>query len=169
MDIHGLNCGTFKWFMAIWGSLAQVASNLIASRALSSESIELILFVSEFASNSDHRDIINTLGDRNQDSEDFRRVSSFQSLSHVWLFSTPWTAARQTFLSITNSQSSLKLMSIKSVMPSNHLILCHHLLLLPSVLPGIRIFSSSSHQMAKVLEFQLHHQSFQWIFKTDFL
>src|SRR5574340_134209 len=57
---------------------------------------------------------------------------------------TPWTAACQAFLSITNSQSSLKLMSIESVMPSNHLILCHLLLLLPSIFPSIRVFSNES-------------------------
>ena len=57
---------------------------------------------------------------------------------------TPWTAAHQASLSITNSQSSLKLMSIESVMPSNHLILCHPLLLLPSIFPSIRVFSSES-------------------------
>ena len=57
---------------------------------------------------------------------------------------TPWTAAHQTYLSITNSQSLLKLMSIKSVMPSNHLILCHPLLFLPSVFPSIRVFSNES-------------------------
>ena len=61
-------------------------------------------------------------------------ISSVQSLSHVRIFETPWTAARQAFLSITNSRNLLKLMSIKSVMPSNHLILCCPLLLLPSVL-----------------------------------
>ena len=75
----------------------------------------------------------------------------------------PWTAACQGSLSITNSQSLYKLMSIKSVMPSNHLILCHPLLLLPSVFPSIRVFSnevSTLHQVAKVLEFQLQHQSF---------
>ena len=71
-------------------------------------------------------------------------VSSVQSLSHVQLFATPWTAARQASLSITNSQSLLNLMYIESVMLSNHLILCHHLLLLPSVLPSIRVFSSES-------------------------
>jgi len=70
--------------------------------------------------------------------------SSVQSLSHVWLFATPWTAARQASLSITNSQSLLKLMSIESVTPSNHLILCHPLILLPSILPSIRVFSSES-------------------------
>ena len=64
--------------------------------------------------------------------------------SHVWSFATPWTAARQASLSITNSQRLLKLMSIKSVMPSNHLILCHPLLLLPSIFPNIKIFSSES-------------------------
>ena len=70
--------------------------------------------------------------------------SSDQLLSYVWLFATPWTAARQASLSITNSQSLLKLMSIESVMPSNHLILCHPLLLLPSIFPNIRIFSNES-------------------------
>ena len=67
--------------------------------------------------------------------------SSVQSLSHVQLFVTPWTAALQASLSITNSQSLLKLMSIELVMPSNHLILCHPLLLLPSIFPSIRVFS----------------------------
>ena len=64
-----------------------------------------------------------------------------QSLSHVWFFVTPWTVARQASLSITNLP---KLMSIESVMPSNHLILCHPLLLLPSVFPTIRVFSNES-------------------------
>ena len=70
--------------------------------------------------------------------------SSVQLLSHVWLFVTSWTAARQDSLSITNSWSLLKLMSIKSVMPSNHLILCRSLLLPPSIFPSIRVFSSES-------------------------
>ena len=68
--------------------------------------------------------------------------TSFQSLSHVWLFATPWTAARQASLSITNSRSLPRLMSIESVMPSNHLILCRPLLLLPSIFPSIRVFSN---------------------------
>ena len=67
---------------------------------------------------------------------------SIQSLSRVQLFATPWTAACQDSLSITNSQSLFKLMSIESVMPSNHLILCHPLLLLPLIFPSIRVFSS---------------------------
>ena len=71
------------------------------------------------------------------------RLESVQSLSRVWLFVTPWTAARQVSLSITSSQSLLKLMSIAFVMPSNHLILCHPLLL-PSVFPSIRVFSVES-------------------------
>ena len=71
-------------------------------------------------------------------------ISSVQSLSHVWLFATPWIAARQASLSITNSWSSLKLMSIKSVMPSSHLILCCLLLLLPPIPPSIRVFSNES-------------------------
>ena len=72
------------------------------------------------------------------------RFSSVQSLSHVRLFATPWTAARQASLSITTSQSLLKLMSIDLVMPSNHLILWHPLLLLPSIFPSIRVFSIES-------------------------
>ena len=71
-------------------------------------------------------------------------ASSVQSLSHARLFATPWTAARQASLSITNYQSLLKLMSIELVIPSNHLILCCPLLLLPSVFPSIRVFSSES-------------------------
>ena len=70
--------------------------------------------------------------------------SSVQSLSHVRLFATPWIAACQASLFITDSRSSLKLMSIESVMPSSHLILCRPLLLLPSTLPSIRVFSSES-------------------------
>ena len=70
--------------------------------------------------------------------------SSVQPLRRVRLFATPWTAARQASLSITNSQSLLKLMSIESVMPSNHLILCCPLLLPPSVFPSIRVFSKES-------------------------
>ena len=73
-----------------------------------------------------------------------RLINSVQSLSHVRLFVTPWTVAHQVFLSITNSRSLLKLMSIKSVMPSNHLILCHPLLLLPSIFPNMRVFSNES-------------------------
>ena len=72
------------------------------------------------------------------------QFSSVQSLSRVWLFSTPWTAACQAFLSITNSRSLLKLMSIESVMPSNHLILCPPLLLSSSTFPSIRVFSNES-------------------------
>ena len=70
--------------------------------------------------------------------------SSVQSLSCVRLFATPWITARQASLSITNSQSSLKLTSIKLVMPSSHLILCHPLLLLPPIPPSIRVFSNES-------------------------
>ena len=71
-------------------------------------------------------------------------LSSVQSLNRVWLFATPITTARQASLSITNSWSSPKLMFIESVMPSNHLILCHPLLLLPSIFPSIRVFSNES-------------------------
>ena len=70
--------------------------------------------------------------------------SLVQSLSYVWLFVTPWTAAHQASLSITNSETLLKLLSIKLVITSNHLILCRPLLLLPSIFPSIRVFSSES-------------------------
>ena len=70
--------------------------------------------------------------------------NSVQSLSHVQLFVIPWAAARQASLSFTNPRSLLKFMSIKSVMPSNHLVLCHPLLLLPSIFPSIRVFSNES-------------------------
>ena len=69
---------------------------------------------------------------------------SVQSLSHVWLFATPWTAAHQASLSITNSQSPPKPVSMELVMPSNHLILCRPLILLHSILPSIRVFSNES-------------------------
>ena len=71
-------------------------------------------------------------------------ISSVQSLSRVRLFATPWNAAHQASLSITNFQSLPKLMYIELVMPSNHLILCHPLLLLPSIFPSIRVFSNES-------------------------
>ena len=70
--------------------------------------------------------------------------SSIQLLRRVWLFATPWIAARQVSLSITNSRSSLRLTSIESVMPSSHLILCRALLLLPPIPPSFRVFSNES-------------------------
>ena len=85
-------------------------------------------------------------------------VSSFQLLSHVRLFETPWTVAHQASLSITNSQSLLKLMSIESVMPSNHVCLCHSVVLLPSIFSNIRGFSNESDGQSMAL--QLQHQSF---------
>ena len=72
------------------------------------------------------------------------QFSSVRSLSHVWLFVTPWITARQASLSITNSLSSLKLTSIELLMPSSHLILCRPLLLLPSIFPRIMVFSNES-------------------------
>ena len=85
----------------------------------------------------------------------YAQFSSVQSLSHVRLFAIPWIAARQASLSVTNSWSSLKLMSIESVMPSSHLILCSPLFLLPPIPPSIRVFSNA-HEAAKVPEFQLY-------------
>ena len=92
-------------------------------------------------------------------------LSSVQMLSRVWLFVTPWTAARQASLSITNFRSLPKPMSIESVMPSNHLILCCPFLLLPSIFPRIRVFSNESALHIRWPKFwsffQLQHQSFQ--------
>ena len=83
-----------------------------------------------------------------------KSVSSVQSLSHVQLFSTPWTAAHQASLSITNSRSLLKLKSIESVMPSNHLILCRPLFLPPSIFPSIRVFLFGQSKQGKQAQSQ---------------
>ena len=97
-------------------------------------------------------------------------ISSVQLLSHVRLFATSWTAARQASLSITNSRSSPKPMSTELVMPSSHLILCRPLLLLPSIFPSIRVFQmsqlfTSGGQSIGVFQ----HRSFQWTPRTDLL
>ena len=107
-----------------------------------------------------------------QDCPHSLHLSSVQSLSRVWLFVTAWTAARQAFLSITSSQSLLKLMYVELVMPSNHLIHYHPLLLPPSIFPSIRVFSNEAVlriRWSKCWSFQLQHQFFQGIFRTDFL
>ena len=97
-------------------------------------------------------------------------ISSVQLLSHVQLFLTPRTTVRRASLSITNSWNLFKLMPVESVMPSNHLILCQPSPLVFNLSQHWGLFQRvSSHQVAKVLEFQLQHQSFQWIFRTDFL
>ena len=95
----------------------------------------------------------------------------FSSVSVMSDFLWPHEPQHTASLSITNSQSLPKLMSIESVMPSNHLIFCCPLLLLPSSFPTSGSFQrvSSSHQVAKILEFQLQHQSFQWTPRTDLL
>ena len=97
-------------------------------------------------------------------------VGVVQSLSHVQLFATPWTAAFQASLSFTISWSLLKFMPIWLVMLPNHIILCRPFSFYLQSFPASGSFQwiGSSHQMAKVLEFQLQHQSFQWIFKVDF-
>ena len=97
--------------------------------------------------------------------------SSVHSLSHVQLFLTPWTAAHQASLSITNSQSPPKPMSIESVMPSNHLILYHPLILLPSIFPSIRVFQMSQLFVSggQSIGVSLQHQFFQGIFRTSLL
>ena len=84
------------------------------------------------------------MNDRRLEKKAMLDISSVQSFSHIQLFATPWTAARQASLSITNSWSLRKLMSTESVMPSNHLILCCLLLLLTSIFPSIRVFSNES-------------------------
>ena len=104
---------------------------------------------------------------------DMVQFSSLQLLSCVQLFLTPWIAACQASLSITNTQSPPKRMSIELVMPSSHLILCCPLLLLPPIPApkhqGLFQWVNSSHEVAKVLEFELQHQSFQWTPRTDLL
>ena len=134
------------------------------SLSLVSENLEKILFYSQYVCLQKRMSNVELpFGSSVQ-------FSSFHSLSRVRLFATPWTTARQASLSITNSRSLLKLISIELVMPSSHLILCRPLLLLPSIFPSIRVFSnvSSSYQVAKVLEFQLQHQSLQRTPRTDF-
>ena len=106
----------------------------------------------------------------NCSSEETNQFSSFQSLSCVWLFATPWTAACQASLSITNSWSLLKLMSTESVMPSNHLIFVVPFSSCLQSFPASGSFQVS-HFFAsgiKLLGFQLQHQSFKWLFRTDF-
>ena len=101
----------------------------------------------------------------------FFQFSSVQSLNPIQLLATAWIAACQPSLSITNSRSPPKLMSIESVMPSSHLILCCPLLLRPSIPPSIRVFSNESTLRLRwpKLKFQLQHQSFQWTPRTDLL
>ena len=100
------------------------------------------------------------------------QFSSVQSLSCVWLFAAPWIAARHASLSITNARNLLRLMSIESVMPSSHLILCRPLLLLPPIPPSIRVFSNESAlriRWPKYWSFSFNkHQSFQWTSRTVF-
>ena len=103
--------------------------------------------------------------------------STVQSLSRVWLFVTPWTVACQASLFTTNSSSLLKLMSIESAMPFNHLILCYRLLLPPSIFPDIRVFSSESvlhirwpkYWSTGSIGLYFNTKVFQWTFRTDFL
>ena len=97
---------------------------------------------------------------------------SVQSLSHVWFFATPWTAARQTSLSITNSRNLFKLISTESVMPSNHLILCRPLLLPPSIFSSIRVFFNESvlrNRWPKYYSFSFNEYSGLISFRMDWL
>ena len=100
------------------------------------------------------------------------QFSSVQWLRSVWLFATPWIAACQASLSITNSRSSLKLMSIELVLPSSHLILCHPLVLLPPIPPSIRVFSNESTlrmRWPNYWSFSFYHHSFQRNPRADLL
>ena len=128
-----------------------------------------LLFTAICKASSDKRVYITTTQHRSLLILTTHNIVVVQSLNPVQLFEIPWIAACQASLSITISLSLLKLVSIETVMPSNHLILCHPLLLLPSIFPSIRVFFSVSfsHQVAKVLELQ--HQSFRWKFRVDFL
>ena len=107
-----------------------------------------------------------------KDGQQHTSFSSVQSLSRVWLFVTPWIAARQASLFITNSRTSLKLMSIESVMPSSHLILCHPLPLLPPIPPSIRVFSNESTlrmRWSKYWSFRFSIKLKQWDAMTHLL
>ena len=104
----------------------------------------------------------------------YKIATQFSSVTQACpTFLTPWTAAHQASLSITNPQSLLKLTTMESVIPSNHLILCRPLLLPPSIYPSIRVFSNESvlciRWPTQIMEFQLQHESFQWILRVDFL
>ena len=102
----------------------------------------------------------------------FSQFSSVQSLNRVWSFVTPWITARQASLSITSSRSSFRLMSIESLMPSSHLILCRPLLLLLLVPPSIRVFSNESTlcmRWPKYWSFSFRHHSFQRNPRADLL
>ena len=107
-----------------------------------------------------------TLGYKDGKKTTSRKINVVQSLSHIWLFATPWAEARQAPLFFTVSQSLLKLTSIESVMLSNHLILC--CLLSPFTL-NFSQHQGLFHQVARVSELQLQDQSFQWIVRVDFL
>ena len=101
--------------------------------------------------------------------QDFHRISSVQSLSHVRLFATTWIAAHQATLSITNPWGSPKTRSIKSVMSSSHLILCCSLLLLPSIPPSIRVFSNEPILLMRWSKYFNLSQSFKWTSRTGLL
>ena len=114
-----------------------------------------------FCSNMDGPRDIHTKWSKSDRERQIPYVVVVQLLSRIQLFATPWTAAHQTSLSITNSPSLLKLMSIELVMPSNHLLLCRPLLLLPPIPPSIRSFLMSQLFTSgdKVLELQIQHQT----------
>ena len=134
-----------------WGKLIPVTLNFLAFQ-------DLVFLYSHIESDRSNWQI-------------FFQFSSVQSLNHVRLFVTPWSVARQASLSITNSWSWLQLIFLESVMPSNHLILSSPFppTFSLSQHQGLFLWVGSSHQVTKVLEFQLQHQSFQWIFRLYFL
>ena len=122
----------------------QIISNFQKQKKLEDDKAMTTKFWGKIISSQESYASLTTNQVRRSSKGIFRHIRSDQSLSRVRLFATPWIAARQASLSITNSQSSPRLTSIESVMPSNHFILCHPLLLLPPLPPSIWVFSNES-------------------------
>ena len=146
-------------------SVAQLCLTLYDPMNCSTQGFPVLHHLLEFVQTCVH-----WVGDAIQPSHPQQQLLSH--LSCVRLFVSPWTAAHQAPLSFTISRCLLRSTSIVFIMLSNHLILCCPFLLLPSIFPSIRIFSKEPalhHQVAKILVLQLQDQSFQWIFRVDFL
>ena len=169
---------SLPWCQSLWTSLWSLSCLILKTTLMKKVVLDHALFINKYYDIQRQRNcaIPTAVGAMNRiffvraERMAPPRVVVFQSLGHVQPFVIPWTAALQASPSFTISQSLLKLMPIEPVMPSNHLILCRPLLLLPSIFPSISLFQwvGSPHQVAKVLELQLQHQFFQWIFRTDF-
>ena len=154
------------FFVTPWTAARQASLSITNSWSL------LILMLIESVMPSNHLILWVPFSSRLQSFPASVQFSSVQLLCPVQLFVTPWVAACQASLSISNTQSSSKLMCIEWIMPSSHLILCRPLLLLPPIPPSIRVFSIESTvrmRWPQVLEFQPQHQSFQWTPRTGLL